>query len=282
MAYSLLQSSFLYFLFFYALLAFNMKTVCFTRGLHLAVSSVERSIFPWPGSKGTVITVVMAALEAGSPFRSSPWHLHGLQTPGHPSCWQQIHTYSAAAWSQPYAIQWGSLWPLPLLFRHLLGLERPGCSKHSTCCCLGPSKIKIIWRAVLKLFCNCFPYGCNFVPLVVCFFSVGLSWNHTSEGYEKRLAKPSALLLFLRENVGPALVRCEPGSLGTSSWKTSLWDYCSSVSASNAWVLQVNRILGNFAWLSLSSFFPGTGDHPARHWQLLQLRKGQVKLEKDK
>lgn len=49
--------------FFYALLAFNMKPVSFTRGLHLAVSSVERSIFPWPGSKGTVITVVIAALE---------------------------------------------------------------------------------------------------------------------------------------------------------------------------------------------------------------------------
>lgn len=42
--------------------------------------------------EGTVITVVVAAMEAGSPFRSPPWHLHGLQAPGRPSCWKLIHT----------------------------------------------------------------------------------------------------------------------------------------------------------------------------------------------
>lgn len=186
---------------------------------------------------------------------------------------------------RPCASVWGSLWPLRLLFRQLLGLQRLGCSEHLTWCCLGPSKIKIIWRAVLQLFCNCSPDGCNFVPLLAVlfvFFSGRLSRRPTCEGYERRVAKPFALLLLLRENVGPALVRCEPGCLGRSSWKTSLWDYCSSASASKARVLHVNRIQGSLAWLSPSSFFSGTGDHPARHWQLLQPRKGQVKQEKDK
>lgn len=69
--------------------------------------------------------------------------------------------------ARPYASLWGSLWLLYLLFKQLLGLQRPGCSKYPTQCCLGPSKIKIIRRAVLEVFCNRFPDECNFVPLLV-------------------------------------------------------------------------------------------------------------------
>ena len=69
--------------------------------------------------------------------------------------------------ARPCVSPWGSLWQLRLLFKHLLGLQRPGCSKYPTQWCLGPSKIKIIRRAVLEVFCNCFPDGCNFVPLLV-------------------------------------------------------------------------------------------------------------------
>lgn len=89
-----------FFPFLYALLAFNLKTISFTRFLHLAVTSVEMSLFSWPGPEGTVLTAVVAGMEAGSPFRSLPWDLHGLQAAGHPSCWKQIYTYSAAARSQ--------------------------------------------------------------------------------------------------------------------------------------------------------------------------------------
>lgn len=183
---------------------------------------------------------------------------------------------------RPYASQWGSLWPLSLLFRQLLGLERLGCSKHLTWCCLGPSKIKIIWRAVLELFCNCFPDGCNFCATAMFFFFCGAFMETYPWGVWKKVGKAFCIFLIAAASQSKCWPRCEPGCLGRSSWKTSLWDYCSSVSASKARVLHVNRMQGNLAWLSLSSFFPWTGDHPARHWQLLQLRKGQVKPEKDK
>lgn len=88
---------------------------------------------------------------------------------------------------RPYASLWGSLWQLCLLFRQLLGLQRLGCSKRPTWCCLDPSKIKIIWRAVLELFCNCFPNGCNFVPLlaVVFFFGWGFHGDLHVRGMKK-------------------------------------------------------------------------------------------------
>lgn len=159
-----------FFPFLYALLAFNLKTISFTRFLHLAVTSVETSLFSWPGPEGAVLTAVVAGMEAGSPFRSLPWDLHGLQAAGHPSCWKRIYTYSALLEARPYASPWGSLWLLHLLFKQLLGLQRPGCSQYPTRCCLGPSKIKIVRRAVLEVFCNRFPDGSNFVPLlaVIC------------------------------------------------------------------------------------------------------------------
>lgn len=181
---------------------------------------------------------------------------------------------------RPYASQWGSLWPLRLLFRQLLGLQRLGCSKHPTWSCLGPSKIKIIWRTVLELFCNCFPDVCNFCATARFFFF--FLWGFHGHLLVRGMEKGWQSLLPFAASQRKCWLRCEPGCLGRSSWKTSLWDYCSSVSASKARVLHANRIQGNLAWLSLSSFFLGTGDHPARPWQLVQLRKGQVKPEKDK
>lgn len=84
-----------FFPFLYALLAFNLMTVSFTRFLHLAVSSVERRLFCWPGPEGTVVTAMVPSMEAGFPLRSPPRHLRRLQASGHLSCWKQIHMYSA-------------------------------------------------------------------------------------------------------------------------------------------------------------------------------------------
>lgn len=71
-----------FFPFLYALLVFNVKIVSFTRFLHLAVSSVERSFFPWPGPESTVIMAVVAAMEAGFPVQepslTSAWALGSL------------------------------------------------------------------------------------------------------------------------------------------------------------------------------------------------------------
>lgn len=61
-----------FFPFLYTLLAFNLMAVSFTRFLHLAMSSVEGSFFCRPEPEGTVVTAAVAAVEAGSPFRTPP------------------------------------------------------------------------------------------------------------------------------------------------------------------------------------------------------------------
>lgn len=188
--------------FLYALLAFNLKTISFTRFLQHAVR-----FFPWPGPEDTITA---AAVAVGSLFRSLLWHLYGLQAPGHLFYWKQIHPYSAAHDARP----WGSLWPPHLLLKQLFGLQRPGCSKHPTQCRLGPSEIKIIRRAVLEVFCSRFPDGCHFVPLLAVISLCGaFGESCTMRG----MGRTSASGFVLGEGVGLVLGRCEPACLGWSS-----------------------------------------------------------------
>lgn len=148
-----------------ALLALKLKAVSFTRFLHLTVSSVERSSFSaWRhchnsggGSYGGWNPLQEPSLT--STWATSSWSFFLLAA--------NPHITQLLLEARPYTSPQGSLWLLCVLFKQLLGLQRPGCSEYPMQWCLGPSKIKSIRRAVLEVFCNCFPDRSNFVPLLV-------------------------------------------------------------------------------------------------------------------
>lgn len=131
--------------------------------------------------------------------------------------------------AKPYASLWGSLWLLRLLFKQLLGLQRSGCSKYPVQCSLGPSKIKIIGRAVLEVFCKRFPGWCNFVPLlaVVC---VGL-------------LERAALWGVLKKG-GEAFC------IGVSSWR-KCWPSACQVWAWVSWLKLLKDVILRLLFLSI-------------------------------